>query len=488
MNKIKLKWKLFAMLILFCAILLVILWLFQTVFLDVFYRNIRVLQIKRDAAIIADNIDGEGLEEYIAELAQDGVAIDIADRNGVSIFASPDEYDGRGEIHGQERNRAIIARLESQSFEDEFYEYIEAPPPQAPQDRFSQNQSPSETGFRGNFPIGRLPSRSLVYARFVDYGDDRLYIVVSAVISPVNATVTTLRYQLYIISGVMLVLSVILAIIMAKRVSKPIEVINISAAKLATGDYDVRFSGKGFAEIVSLSDTLNTAAVELGKVEGLRRELMANVSHDLRTPLALIYSYAEMMRDFPQEITPEQPKTIMDEATRLTSLVNDVLDMSKLENGMEGLDLSSFSITLGVETSISRMNGLLATEGYEISFEAEEDVCVNADKAKIDRAFYNLLINAVNYTGDSKKIYVRQKTDENAVRISITDCGDGISQEDLPVIWDRYYKSAKPHKRGVTGTGLGLSIVKKIIGLHGGRYGVESAPGHGSTFWFELKI
>ncbi len=178
----------------------------------------------------------------------------------------------------------------------------------------------------------------------------------------------------------------------------------------------------------------------------------------------------------------------MDEATRLTSLVNDVLDVSKLENGMEGLNLSSFSLTLCVETTVKRMNGMLASDGYEISFEAEEEICVNADKSKIDRAFYNLLINAVNYTGDSKKIHVEQTTGEHAVRISVTDSGEGISPEELPAIWDRYYKSAKPHRRGVTGTGLGLSIVKKIVELHGGRYGVESTLGYGSTFWFELLI
>ncbi len=491
MDKIKLKWKLFVMLLLFCAFLLIILWMFQTVFLDVFYRNIRVLQIKRDAALIAENIGDDGLEEYIAGLAQDGVTVDIADRDGVSILASPDEDESRGNGLGQERNRVIISRLESQSFENEFYEYIEVPLPQSPlpqtsQDRFSQNHSPSESSFRRNFPIGRSPSQSLVYARFADTGEDRLYIVVRAVISPVNATVMTLRYQLYIISGVMFVLSVTLAIIMAKRVSKPIEVINISAAKLAKGDYDVRFSGKGFAEIVGLSDTLNAAAVELGKVEGLRRELMANVSHDLRTPLALIYSYAEMMRDFPNEITPEQPETIMDEAKRLTSLVNDVLDISKLENGMESLNITNFCLTSCVEDTVKRMNELLVSEGYTITFDHGGEAWVKADKSKIDRAFYNLLINAVNYTGESKKVLVKQMLAADKVRISVTDSGEGIPPEDLPAIWDRYYKSKKSHKRGVTGTGLGLSIVKKIIEQHGGRYGVESELGHGSTFWIEL--
>jgi len=307
-----------------------------------------------------------------------------------------------------------------------------------------------------------------------------------AMIVPVNATVSTLRMQLYFITGVMLVFSILLAIVIAKHVSKPIEDISRSAQILAKGNYDTRFNGKGFHEIVSLSDTLNKTAVELGRVEGLRRELLANVSHDLRTPLALIYSYAEMMSDFPDEITPEQAQVIMDETKRLTSLVNDVLDISKLESDIEKLDISSFNLTQNILDTIERMSLLLKNDGFKIDFIYENDAYVNADKTKINRVFYNLLINAVNYSGDSRAITVSQTVSDDKVRISIMDEGEGIAEEELPFIWDRYYKSSKKHKRAVTGTGLGLSIVSKIVDLHGGIYGVTSQLGKGSTFWFKL--
>jgi signal transduction histidine kinase len=313
-------------------------------------------------------------------------------------------------------------------------------------------------------------------------------VIIRAVISPVNATVTTLRYQLYYISGIILFLSVILAIIIAKRVSKPIEEISQSAMTLANGNYDTRFSGKGFYEIVALSDTLNTAAVELSRVESLRRELLANVSHDLRTPLALIYSYAEMMRDFPSEITQEQTQTIMDETRRLTTLVNDILDISKLENEMEKLNASRYNLTQSILETAEITEKLLKKEGFEIIFSHNGDVYIDADKAKIDRAFYNLLINAINYSGESRNILVEQTIANNYVRINVIDYGEGIAETDLPFIWDRYYKSGKAHKRAVTGSGLGLSIVKKIIDIHGGKYGVMSEPGKGSTFWFEIDL
>jgi signal transduction histidine kinase len=303
---------------------------------------------------------------------------------------------------------------------------------------------------------------------------------------PVNATVTTLRYQLYLISGIMVVLAVVLALVIARRVSRPIEDISQNALLLAKGNYDTHFEGKGFQEIVALSDTLNTTAVELGRVESLRRELMANVSHDMRTPLALIYSYSEMMNDFPDEITSEQTQLIMDETQRLATLVNDVLDLSILESDVEKLNITNFNLTQSILETSERMKALLFNDGFEISFSAAEDLYVSADKTKIDRVFYNLLINAVNHSGESRSIIVSQTTRGNRVRISVTDGGKGIEEIELPFIWDRYYRSSEAHKRAVTGTGLGLSISKKIVEAHGGSCGVSSELGKGSTFWFEL--
>ena len=279
----------------------------------------------------------------------------------------------------------------------------------------------------------------------------------------------------------MLLLSVVLAGIIAKRVSKPIERLNSSAKVLAKGNYDVSFNDNGYKEISELSDTLNVAASELNKVEALRRELMANISHDLRTPLSLIYGYAEVMHDFPNEITPEQTQ-------RLSSLVNDVLDISKLESGIEKLDTTLFNFTESIKVTTERIAELLKNDGYKVNFSFDKEVMLNADEIKLTQVFYNLLINAVNYSGKDKAISVRQVVTGNAVRIEVSDTGKGIEEKDIPYIWDRYYKTDKKHKRAVTGTGLGLSIVKKVIELHKGEYGVISEIGNGSTFWFSLKI
>ena len=214
---------------------------------------------------------------------------------------------------------------------------------------------------------------------------------------------------------------------------------------------------------------------------------MANISHDLRTPLALIYSYAEVMHDFPTEVTPNKTQVIMDETRRLTSLVNDILDTTKLESGIQNLNITEYNLTQSIDEMTRRIAELIRRDGYAITFTHEGDAVVAADETKITQVYYNLLINAVNYAGTDRTIAVRQILSGGTVRVEVTDTGEGIAPEEQLYIWDRYYKVDKKHKRAVTGTGLGLSIVKKVVALHGGDCGVVSDIGQGSTFWFSLK-
>lgn len=428
MDKIKLKWQFFAFFLGFCALLLVVLWLFQTVLLTDMYKSIRKKEIDKAIALVEQNIESPNLQTILNELDSDK-----------EILVMPSQEFDLPSRSGQ-NNRGMMLETITETKE---------------------------------FTLSDGRTLSLTFY---------------AMITPVDATVSTLQTQLYIITGIMFILSVILAFVISKKISKPIEDINKSAKVLASGSYDTYFYGKGFLEINELSDTLNVAAAELSKVEALRRELMANVSHDLRTPLALIYSHAEMMHDFPDEITPEQTQVIMDETRRLNTLVNDMLDISKLETGMEKLNTSVFNITHSVKKITERVAELTKKDGYLINFEYNVDAFINADEVKIIQVYYNLLVNAINYSGENKTITVRQIISDDAVRIEVTDMGEGIEEGNLPYIWERYYKVDKKHKRAVIGTGLGLSIVKKIMEMHGGSYGVESHVGQGSTFWISLKM
>ena len=286
----------------------------------------------------------------------------------------------------------------------------------------------------------------------------------------------------------MVAIALVMAVVIAVKVSKPIININNTAKKMAEGDYNIEYDMGSYREISELSKTLNYTVAELKKTEALQHELIANVSHDLRTPLTMITAYSEIMRDIPGENSPENVQVVIDEANRLTNLVNDMLDISKLQAGVDTLEAKEYNLTAGIKSVIDRYARLVEQYGYKVIFKyAEEDIMVRADEFKIYQVLYNLVNNAINYTGSDKSVIISQIVNGEIVRIEVMDTGEGIPPEELDNVWERYYKADKKHKREVMGTGLGLSIVKNILKLHDAKYGVLSKPGEGSIFWFELK-
>ena len=202
----------------------------------------------------------------------------------------------------------------------------------------------------------------------------------------------------------------------------------------------------------------------------------------------MISGYSEMIRDIPGEATAENMQVIIDETARLTSLVNDMLEVSRFQNGVVVLHPARFNLTEVLRETLSRYSRLREREGYDIRLEADTDVYVNTDRERILQVVYNLVNNAVNYAGDDKQVIVRQEIADGNVTISVIDHGIGIPEDKLPQVWERYYKVHDYHKRADMGTGLGLSIVKNILVLAGARFGVQSTPGSGTRFWFTLPV
>lgn len=335
---------------------------------------------------------------------------------------------------------------------------------------------------------------SSVYANvFKDGEQNEFMILLNSNLTPLNAAKKTFGAQFGYTMIVLVVFALIMGYILARLISRPLKSMTASAKELAKGRYDVKFHGSEYREISELSETLNYAASELAKNDNLQKELIANISHDLRTPLTMIKGYGEIMRDIPGENTPENIQAIIDETTRLSELVNDLLDLSKLESGTGRFEKERFDITEAVREVLGRFEQMGAVKNYSIRFLADRNVKVEADRSMILQVIYNLVSNAVNYSGDDKFIGVEQSVfatekDLKFVRISVTDHGEGIKKEDLALIWDRYYKVDGVHRRATAGTGIGLSIVKKVLERHGAAYGVESTVGVGSTFWFELPL
>lgn len=320
--------------------------------------------------------------------------------------------------------------------------------------------------------------------------DEDLYIFLNAPIQPLDASLALIKNQYIYIVIAMLIIAILISSLISKILTDPIVKISDSANKLAKGNFDVTFqTNSNIKEIKNLSETLERAKNELSKTDSLRKDLMANVGHDLKTPLTMIKAYAEMTRDINQnkEKRQENMNIIIEETDRLTLLVNDILNLSKLQSETYELKLEKFDINELIKTIIKRYKILIKDEKYNFIYEDKGQVFVEADKTRIEQVIYNLINNAVNYTGDDKKVYINLKEEKRFVRVEIIDTGNGISDKDIKNIWNKYYHNELKHKRNAYGTGLGLSIVKTILESHGYKYGVNSSKGNGTMFYFEIN-
>lgn len=317
-------------------------------------------------------------------------------------------------------------------------------------------------------------------------GEDQKIVILLSRLFPLATTVETIQVQLFLTGAFMTIVALIVAFYITNKLAKPLVNINESAKRLSIGEHEVNFEGKGYKEIEELSATLNHTSKELVKVEQLRRELIANMSHDLRTPLTMISGYGEIMRDIPGENTPENVQIIIDEAQKLTTIVNDILDLSKFQASQMQLKMTKFNITKEIKDMVYRFKNFLKKEEIQIEFIYDQEILIEADYTKMLRVIYNLLINSVNYCGDDKKVIIKQLIKDSTITYQFIDHGEGISQQDLPFVWDRYYKVDKNHQRAKVGSGIGLSIVKEILDLHHFEYGVESEINEGTTFYFTV--
>jgi signal transduction histidine kinase len=249
------------------------------------------------------------------------------------------------------------------------------------------------------------------------------------------------------------------------------------------------FEGAHYSEIIELADTLTYTSMELAKTDSLQKDVIANVSHDLRTPLTMVISYAEMIRDLSGNDPvkrSEHLQVIIDESERLNTLVSDLLEVSRMQAGGLEIKKSEFPLKAAIETLLQSYAGFVEQEGFKLIFISQGDGIVVADEARIKQVIANLVSNAFKYCGLDKTVEVRMLDEGEYVRCEISDHGIGIPKRDLRHIWERYYKASTNYQRS-TSSGLGLSIVKEILLMHGANFGVESALRKGSTFWFEIK-
>ncbi len=476
-NKISLKGYLTCVFLIFSSVLIIFMWIFQTVLLDPFYRTIKTYQVESCANSVAQCVEEKNLKSIVREIEK---------QNNMNISV----YDTHSEIfsyvYASDNSFWYPDSLLRLSTVYKYYNEAKLNGGEAtfrnPNDR--PNKAPkkhSETPM-----LDRETTEFMTYGKIVKTENSEYFIIVESEITPVTSTVETLKVQLIIITFIIILISIIIALVSAHFISKPIRKTTDKAKLLASQNYDLTFSGGNYKELCELNDTLTYSANELKKVDSLQKELIANISHDLRTPLTMITGYSEVMRDIPGENTPENIQIVIDEAKRLSQLVSDLMDISKLESGSVVMNNNVFNLTECIKDIFKRYTKLVEQDSYNIVFEYEDDVYINADALRISQVMYNLINNAINYCGNDKTIVVRQTVKDKKVCIEVIDHGDGIENEKLPYIWDRYYKVDKEHKQAVVGTGLGLSIVKNILNQYNAQYGVNTKLGQGSDFWWML--
>jgi len=457
----------------FVAFVTALLWVMQVVFLDDFYKYIKINEIREAASVIRGSMEEDDLEEKIDYICQTGnMAVMLVETNGTVVY-NKGNFIAAKYTNVYIQMNTLLEKLENEN------EYIVITPAETPE----EPRRPLQPRVQERLPENIMLATIATYS-----GDKEIVVIIYSNITPVDSTIQTIRFQLIIITVILLAVVLLIALMVSILISRPIMKITETSKELARGNYNIVFKAGGYREISELSQTLNHVTGELLRVDDYRRELMANVSHDLRTPLTLISGYSEAMRDIPGENTSENIQTIIDESNRLTTLVNDVLDLSRLEANEQQLNISCYNITQNIRQIVTRVGKMTTSEGYEVVFLSSEDVYVRADEMKISQVLYNLLGNAITHTGEDKRVIIEQTLLKNVVRVSVTDSGDGIPKEKMKQIWERYYKVDKEHKRARVGTGLGLSIVKSIFNLHKNKYGVISEIGKGSTFWFELPL
>ena len=492
----------------FSALLLIVLWLFQTVFLESFYKSVKTAQVKSCAYSLSDYVNTDSFTALAGEIEeQNSMIISVYDTGGgsdtdafVCVYSSETHPGFQSNVNENTVINLYHTTLENggeYSSVNRFRrdEFSFKPNDDFPRDSksndllFSQGATIDEFREKREPAFERPISENLTYSMIIDRSKaSEVLLVVESEITPVSSVVGTLRYQLIIMTAVILVFSVIIAVFLGKMIARPISDTNERAKALAKQDYDVTFEGGRYREITELNTTLNFAAGELKKVDSLQKELISNISHDLRTPLTMITGYAEVMQDIPGEMTPENLQIIIDEANRLNLLVTDLLDISRLQSNTADLKMAPFSLTKCIESIFSRYTKLIENDGLNIVFEHDREAFVMGDELRMTQVLYNLINNAINYIGEDKTVIVRQTIDEDKVRIDVIDHGDGIPEEKLAYIWDRYYRAGEEHRRAKIGTGLGLSIVKNVLIAHDAEYGVSSTLGKGSDFWFIMPI
>ncbi|ADH60520.1 integral membrane sensor signal transduction histidine kinase [Thermoanaerobacter mathranii subsp. mathranii str. A3] len=446
-NKLKgIQKKLFISYLLVGGIILSLFWLTQVVFINKIYSHYKINQLKNYSEKIVNAINNND-EMLISKLIDKSSARVVAITENNIIIAGDNRGYGRGlgipEIFLHPTNTVKVVEYKHPFLHIEYLSIIRP---------------------------------------FLYHGKPAT-LIMSIPIAAINDSVNLFKQVFWWIFVITLIAILSISVYMSKKFTRPIQILKNAAHQIASGNLNVKINYKEEDELGDLAKSMNTMVKQLSITDKFRKDLIANISHDLKTPLGLIRGYSEMLLDYygnDKEKREKYLNTVIKETERMSKLVDDVLQLSKLQSGMveikeEPIDLEKLIFeTLDIfEIQILEKNIEVKLNNLKLK--------VIADREMIKRAIINIISNAIASMTKEGTLSIEAISQDKNVLLKISDTGCGIPQKDLEHIFDRYYKGNK------SGTGLGLAIVKEILTLHGSKYGIESQEGVGTTFYFTLK-
>ncbi len=445
-------------LVVFIGLMLALILFLQTTFLDGTYKNNKIAYLKDTAAQIDEGIQNDDILSVLEDISfSNEVCVRvITDAVGFTTYQDASSC-ALGKLSNKQLNKIATTTFDNGG-----------------EALFDSNSSNIKNAY--------------IYSKLSKVNDENVLIMLSTSIVPLQSTIDTMYDQFNIIIIVVVIATILLALCLSSLIVKPIKKIEMEATNLPSGKYDHKLVKTDAREIENLNNTLARANEEIIKADVARKELIGNVSHDLRTPLTMIVGYGEMIRDFPEENNAENINVIINEAKRLSTLVDDLLDLSKVESGKIEFHNKDIKISDLLGSVYDQFEPYCKANNIELVLSVEDsDVVVSVDENRLKQVLHNFMSNALNYN-DAKdtKIIIGEEKVDGAYRIYVYDNGSGVKEEDKDKIWNRYYKVDKEHKRSHIGSGIGLSLCKDILDKMGYKYGVDSVYKEYSKFYFDI--
>lgn len=283
--------------------------------------------------------------------------------------------------------------------------------------------------------------------------------------------------------------AILLAFFLSRRILSPVKALTIAAGQLGRGDLTQRVQLKDRGEVGELAQAFNTMADNLQRNEQLQRNMIADVTHELRTPLSNLKGYLEAVRDGVIKPGADTIRSLSEETSLLSRLVDDLQELSLAESGELKLDCRTRDIAELINQTVTTMQNQATTKGISLSADLPDDLpAVNIDSHRINEVLRNLLENAIVHTAGGGNVTVTAKQQGKWVEVSVTDDGKGIPVTELLNIFERFYRVDKSRTRITGGSGLGLTITKRLVEAHGGRIEAQRRPEKGSRFFFTIPV